>query len=124
MQFTNEGFATFREDLEKAIRPVEEKHALRISKGDIRYDEDKFTVKLECVKTDAGDIEKKEFEKYCSVFGLSSDDYMREFVTNGTKYALVGLSPNCPKYPYNCVNVRTKKTYKFAAEAINKAFGK
>lgn len=124
MKFTKQDFGKLRDDINTALQPVAEKYALRMTAGNISYREDTFSVKLECAKTDVGDLVAKEFEKNCALFGLSPDDYKREFVLNCDKHAIVGLSLGSSKYPIICLNLRTDKTYKFTEEAVKRALGK
>lgn len=121
MKFIKKDFEAFRKDFEQAIEPVAEKYNLTIKLGNISYREDTFSARIECSKTDAGDLAKKEFIKYCSMYGLSPDDYMKEFVYGGEKYILTKISIKNPKYPCECKNIENGIFYKFTAEIIKKA---
>ncbi len=124
MKFTKKEFESFRQEFNQAMVPLAEKYALSITAGKISYGDDTFSMKVDCSKTDAGDLKQKNFEKYCSVYGLSAEDYKREFVFNGDQYALVGFSLGSPKYPCICVDLANKKQYKLTEDAIKKALGR
>jgi len=122
MEFTKNEFQAFRKDFDQALLPVAEKYSLTIKAGSISYQDDTFSMKVECAKTDAGNLEQKEFEKYCLLYELSPDDYMREFVFNGERYTLAGLAVSSPKYPCICLNIGNGKRYKLTEDAVKKAF--
>lgn len=124
LKFTKQEFIELRDDINTVLQPVAEKYALRMTAGNISYSEDRFSVKIECARTDAGDLEKKEFDKNCTLFGLSPDDYRREFIINADKHILVGLSLGSPKYPFICLNLKTNKKCKITEEAVKRALGK
>ena len=107
MKFTKKEFQAFRKDFDQALLPIAEKYSLTIKAGSINYQEDTFSMKIECAKTDAGNLEQKEFAKYCLLYGLSPGDYMREFVFNSERYALAGLSVSSPTRLYNERNAKT-----------------
>lgn len=123
MKFTKTEFDKFRKDVDQALLPLAEKYALSITAGDIRYANDTFSVKVKCARTDAGNLELKEFEKCCSLFGFSPDDYMREFTFENEKHALVGFSTGSSKYPCICLNLCNNKRYKLTEDAVKKQMG-
>lgn len=120
MNFNTAEFRKFREDFQEAVRSVEEKYALTIEAGNITYSADTFTYKVTCAKTDAGDLKQKEFERYCASYGFSKDDYKREFVLNGDRYAFVGISAKSYARPCICTNLGNNKQYKLSAEHMKR----
>lgn len=124
MNFNFEEFQNFRDDFQQALLAVAEKYALTIEAGSISFKKDTFSFKVICVKTDTGDIKQKEFERYCAVYDFSKDDYNREFISNGEKYALTELAVKSPKYPCIATNIVNKNQYKFTANYVKQAFGK
>jgi len=121
MKFTKKEFQAFRNDFDQTMLPIAKKYSLTVKAGNISYQDDTFSMKVECAKTDAGNLEQKEFAKCCLMYELSSDDYMREFVFNGERYALAGLSLSSPKYPCICLNIGNGKRYKLTVDAVKKA---
>jgi len=124
MKFTKEEFARFRDDCNKALAPLGKSYNLAIHAGSVSYADSKFTLRLECEKTDAGDLRKQEFEKHCELYGLSAEDYRRELTFDGTRYMLVGFSPSSPKYPIICRRVDSGKEYKLTEESVKQAMKK
>ncbi len=124
MKFTKKEFQVFRKDFEQAMAPVAEKYALNITAGNIQYNEDTFSMKVSCAKTDAGNLAQKEFNTYCSLLGFSPEDYGQEFVFEGDKYMLAGLSVSSPKYPCICLRLDNQKRYKLTADTVKRLLGK
>jgi len=124
MEFTNQEFKSFRKDFDKTMGSLAEKYALAITSGNISYGTDEFSMKIKCMKTDCGDINKKEFENYCMVLGLMPGDYKSEFMFKGAKYVLEALSVRSSKYPCICTMVGNGKSYKFPVDIVKEALSK
>jgi hypothetical protein len=80
--------------------------------GGGRYDSSSFTMK---VKFTAGGEEgreekqRKEFERYASLYRLEPGDYNREFSYGSKRMRITGFAHRRRKYPYICVEVDTGK---------------
>ena len=64
------------------------------------YSTEQATFKLEI--HEAGDMEevrKKEFNKYCKLFGVTPEDYGRTMRMGIKRFKLIGFKLNAPKYP-------------------------
>lgn len=122
MKFTSHEFNAFRADVDKALLAVADKYALTISAEKVTYTTNSFTVKLECTKTDAGDLKQKEFAIYCASYGFAKEDYMREFSYEGVLHTLVGFAPRSPKYPCICTSQANGQHYKMTVDAVKQCF--
>ncbi len=66
----------------------------------------------------AYNIEKEMFTIFAEEFGLTSDDFGREFSTGRERFKITGIDPKRPKYPISVERLPDRKGYKFTAENI------
>ena len=62
------------------------------------------------------DLERMLFETLAEEFGLSPDDFSREFSTGRERFRVAGIDPRRPKYPVSSTRIPDGKGYKFTAE--------
>lgn len=100
MNFTKREFDNFRDDLKKALAPLEEKYKLSITQGNIRYGDLTFTITLTADKTERDgmpvDKEKEEYLRYCAAHGLKPENYRTKCRVIGeadTVYLIAGINP-------------------------------
>ena len=62
--------------------------------------------------------ERVLFEALAEQFGLSPDDFGREFWTGGEKFRVAGIDPWRPKYPISAARIADGKGCKFTAENV------
>lgn len=58
--------------------------------------------------------ESHAFDLACRQFGLQPEDKNKFFVSGGTKFQIVGISPRSWKRPIIALNTRDGKRYKFS----------
>ena len=89
----------FRKDFEEAIRDLESKYDLKLELGGITYDElnQNFTATLKARDNRGG--EQATFNRYCSWYGLTPEDYKRRFTDRRHVYEIVGFDTRSKKYP-------------------------
>lgn len=124
MDFTKNGFDQFRFDLQEAFAAVGKRHDISIKHGKITYSDTSFSFKVECVKTDVGDVKKSEFEKFCKLYGLEPEDYGRQFILEGKTYRLDGLNLNAQKYRCRCTELSSGDSYKMTLDSVRTALGR
>ena len=123
MEFDTNTFTQFRIDLGKALEPLEDKYGLRFQQGNIRYSKLGFNLKLDAKKSLPGEnIEKKEFEKYCRLFGFEPMDYRREFTYNKECFCLIGFHSRNPKNNCEIQNIRTGKNFNCTDAFVKQCF--
>jgi len=91
--------------------------------GHGRFSSNNVTFKVTLsVKSDTGEVLKPEvlaFKEHAVSFGLSADDFGKQFQTNDRKtYEIVGLAPRSWKYPVLCKNTRTGKVWKLPIDSV------
>jgi len=64
------------------------------------------------------DPERILFEALAEEFGLSPDDFGREFSTGQERFRVAGIDPRRPKYPISATRIPDGKGYKFTAENV------
>jgi hypothetical protein len=81
------------------------------------FSSDSFHPKV-IVSKSGVDLEKKEFERNAHLFGLKSEHYGCEIVSNGLRFVLVGLNPGRPKFPVSAKRLSDGKKFKLTAAAL------
>lgn len=104
MKFDSKNFKAFRNDFFEAVKDLEKKYGVKISMGNISYDEFSFTTKLTVVNgASEQDAEKAKFNSdvvIYSAYGVTSDDYRKAFkLRDGKTYYLVGFKTRARKNP-------------------------
>ena len=123
MEFNKKGFDLFREDVQKALKAVGEKHGVEIVCGKISYSAYDFEMKLQVTKNTATvDGKKLAFEAECMYYGFQKTDYNRQFTLDGKVFRLVGFNPRSPKNNCNIFCESDGKTYKCADFLVKRAF--
>ncbi len=64
------------------------------------------------------DPDRMMFEALAEEFGLSPDDFGREFSTGRDRFRVAGIDPRRPKYPISANRIPDGKGYKFTAENV------
>jgi hypothetical protein len=64
------------------------------------------------------DPERMLFEAVAEEYGLSPEDFGREFSTGRERFRVAGIDPRRPKYPVSATRVPDGKGYKFTAENV------
>jgi len=64
------------------------------------------------------DPEKAKFELFAENYGLSPDDFGREFSTGRETFRIVGIETRRPKYPINVERQPDRQGFKFTAENV------
>jgi hypothetical protein len=97
-----------------AVAAVCEEHGLTVEKDGGGFDAGSyscgFVIRVLKEHVDAGD--RAEFALHAHLFGLTSEDFGRQFELKGRQYSLVGFKPRNRKYPVIACDADTKR-YKF-----------
>ena len=115
---------TIEAEMLKACAEVAVKHGL-VAEGlgmqsiDLRWNFD-FGVRVSIPLPDGStlDPERMLFEALAEEFGLSQDDFGREFSTGPELFRIAGIDPRRPKYPISATRISDGKGYKFTAENV------
>ena len=94
--------------------------------GNTTYDYCSFRMRIEGVKTDENGVSEKDkldFKRCCRIVGLNPEDFGREFVCSGTRYKVVGVKLNRPKYPISVERVKDGKCFKFGDALVKSLLG-
>lgn len=112
MEINQSTLKEFREDFQEAVKSLEEKYGIIIQAKGITYEPSQFHFKVE-VKNGSTkeDVYQSDFNRYCSMYGLNQDDYMRTFTNQGQEYQIVGINPNKRKNSIIIKQVSNGKEY-------------
>lgn len=102
-----------REEMDKALEKVGNKYGVKFETGNASFDEYSFTFKVNGKATtteDGESVEKKEWDKYCGMYGLKPEHFGQTIEANfGQKYQILGLKPSSRKNPIMLKDLRTGK---------------
>ena len=111
-------------EMVKACNEIAAKHglvaeALGIQAMELRWNF-AFGVRVSIPLPDGStlDPEKVRFQALAEAFGLSPDDFGREFSAGGERFCISGIDPRRPKYPISVTRIPDGKGYKFTAENV------
>lgn len=76
-----------------------------------------FAPKFE-FKVDGAD--ESDFARSAPLYGLSADDYGREFTSRGTQYRVTGINARAPKFPLQAERLSDGKRFKFTTSVIDR----
>jgi hypothetical protein len=115
---------TIEAEMLKACAEVAAKHGL-VAEGlgmqamDLRWNFE-FGVRVSIPLPDGStlDLERMLFEALAEEFGLSPDDFGREFSTGRERFSVAGIDPRRSKYPISATRIPDGKGYKFTAENV------
>ena len=111
-------------DLLKACQEVAARHGLGVEAQDItgvdlRWGFDAaFRVSIPLPDGTALDPERLRFEALAEAFGLSPDDYGRQFSTGRELFKITGIDPRRPKYPVSAERIPDGQGFKFTSDQV------
>lgn len=126
-EFTRSNVRDILEDCRKALGPVAEKYGLTLDDKGRTFYRDRLPVMFQLLipEVDADgnamDSKAKDFMRLAAAYGLSKDDYQAEFQSNGRTFRITGLNHRARGYPVLAEDVKTGRTYKFAAGRVKAA---
>ena len=112
------------DEMLKACQDVAARHGVMVgAKGiaavDLRWGFDPaFRVSIPLPDGTAFDPERLRFEALAEAFGLSAEDYGRQFSTGRETFRLIGIDPRRPKYPISAEPVPDGQGVKFTADRV------
>lgn len=118
-QINIEFLKNFRQDFKDAVKELEEKHGIVIHLGNISYNTNSFTSKIE-VRLDSVSPNQKyidTFKLLYKMYGLDEDMLNKSFMANGTSLKFVGLDSKKRNYPCICEG-NNGKSYKLSVEQL------
>ena len=116
--------AGLQKEMLAACRRIAKAHGLTVADGGllemnpwVGFD---FAVKVGIPLPDGTvfDPEKAKFEFLAQKYGLSPDDFGREFSTGRETFRIVGIETRRPKYPINVERQPDRQGFKFTAENV------
>lgn len=86
---------------------------------DLRFNFE-FGVRVSIPLPDGSTLEPERmlFEALAEEYGLSPDDFGREFSTGRERFRIAGIDPRRPKYPISALRIPDGKGYKFTPENV------
>jgi len=111
--------STISDCSQSALEKVAEKHGLILKKERGTFDPSAgtFTMKFTFV-CETEDGIPADFARNASRYGLTAEDFGREFTTYNGTYQITGINTRRHKYPISAKCVRTGKGYKFPRTAV------
>ena len=113
-----------RTSMINALSNVEEEHNMQFDIGNISYTNTTFKVTLQAAIAEEGQVAnlaKTEWDRYCSQYGFTKNDYGEPFETDSGKHCTIsGIKPRSTKYPILGKCEEDGKEYKFPAKVIRR----
>ncbi len=119
--FTQETVLEVQENLVAMVKAYAKQHGMQLTNANCKYNSRKcdFTLSLAIPDSaESANVERIEFEALASLFGLTSNDYQRQFSLNGRSFRLIGFKPNNRKYPIIGVDENDRR-YKFSTDVVD-----
>lgn len=116
---TKEKVRELRKELDDLLKDFGDDHGLKLSIGNIQFDDTGFKTKLD-VREGSSDeeVQRKEWEKYCILFGLNSNDFRKKVFFQGQEFELIGFNTRAHKFPIIGKEVSSGKTFKLPRTAV------
>lgn len=113
-------------ELEVILKGFASRHGLTYTKDSrITYSEDGMWFKAKFVEGSNVDINKKNYMENCGHYGLTVNDYGKEFTgLSGDVMRISGINTRARKYPVNAKRVSDGKGFKFNAEYVLERLGR
>lgn len=102
--------------------------AVHVERGRVTYDDNAVTMKIVVSRVDAETGEamtpaRRDFERYCGIFGLEPGDLGATFKSRGRTYTIVGLKTRARTYPI-LAERDDGQSFKFPADAVLRGLGR
>jgi len=104
-------------DIDAALAAVAAKHGLSFTRAGGRFSATTYTPKISFSIVSESGI-PADFARLAPAYGLTVEDFGREFTTYSGTYRVTGISPRRRKYPISAECVLTGKGYKFPVSAV------
>lgn len=109
-EITSQTLKAFRPQIEEELKTLGERLGIVFEVGKGTYDTSgvsgSFKLEMSVRETASGkSAARVKFERDASVYGLTADDFEREFTYGGHRLMLVGFNHKSPK---NCLQIRGK----------------
>lgn len=103
-QITIEVIKKFREDFADTVKDLEKKYGFKIQLGNVSYDTEHFTSKLNVSLSNANPNKKYEetFKSLHKLYGLDESYLGKVFESNGISLTFIGLDSKKRNYPCIC----------------------
>ena len=107
MKFDKTNLKDIRKDFDLAVKDFEKKYGVTVQMGNISFSDYQFTSKITVTSEEkcSEENERKEFSKYCRMYGLTEEDYGKTFRSGAKEYTIIGFELSRPKY---CVKAKDK----------------
>ena len=103
-----ENIRTLHWQLEAVLQDWGKENGLGMKVGSLRYSKDGFRMTVEgaVLSGEVASFEKANFIRHCSKYGLTPEDFGREFTNGDGVYRICGIKTSNRKYPILAENVR------------------
>lgn len=109
-----------RDEMNAALNLVLKKHGVTAVVGNASFTPGDVTFKVKVSVGSADDAAKREWDRYCVMFGLTPDLFGKKFVSRGTEFTITGIAKKGRDYPVLATN-DNGTVYKFNIETARGA---
>jgi len=113
------------EKITEALGPITEEMGLVVEYKSGSFSDTSFKMRIELATIsedgEANTQERTDFLRYAEIYGLSPDDYGREFTNHkGNTFKICGLASRSRKYPVLATKIGSDDVYKFSVEQVRR----
>jgi hypothetical protein len=120
-EFDKENLQAIRNDVNSALKAVEERYGVAFDIGRITYTSATIRTKLSgtivgAVSGASNSVEAQliiGLKSYGYIYGVSEKDAKKVFSANGNQYVFMGIKASSKKYPFVVKRVSDGKMFKF-----------
>lgn len=112
---------------EAALAPLAEEFGLTLTPKGSSYDETVLRLRVELgirQLADGRSADQAQFEKFCVIYGLSPNEFGREFEHGGIRYKIVAVQPSRDKRPIVGARTRDGKRFLFRPLEVQQALNR
>lgn len=100
-----------------ALTPIAAKYGCSVMHKSSRYDDQSNTLTVRFFTGSTEDDARRDFDLYASSFGLSPEDFGKQFTYGGKTFTVCGIKPKADRFPIIATNA-TGSRFKFPVEAL------
>lgn len=121
--FDRTNLRQIRAAIASKLAEVEAEFGISLNDGNIRFSDNKFSMRIEATTGDGTDAAQEQWNAYAWKYGLKDSDFGREFSTRSGTYTISGIKPRGKKFPITGTRVSDGASFKFTADSVKRALG-
>ena len=126
--FNRSNLQGFTDDVVAHLKALEAKWGVSFSYQGCNFTAQNCLIKIQAAVVGNGGVpltrEREDFQRFCSMYGLTPTDIDKEITYAGERYVIKGISTRRHKYPIVASRVSTGETTMLTAEGTKRALAR